>query len=713
MSWYLKRRDLLIPVLVAGGWLLSLLAIRPFGEYPVNDDWAYTHSVEVLFYQHKFFINQWPGMTLFSHILWGWAFCKLFGFSFLTLRISVIVLGVVGIFSAYHLTRLFTQNRLIVALATMLTAFNPFYFSLSASFMTDVGFTAVSTMTALLFTKYLFTGRTKFLCGAVVLCIVSVLMRQIGVLMPLAFIPALLLRRKFSFSNLLFSLLPGIISLSVLFLFSHWLSRQQTLPVDFGTISVIVTNFFSDFFYYLWERLGYIVFYVVTIAVPVSFFGFPELWRSATKRRKYLVLLIIVPLLFFVNNIFYTLPLGNVVFNFGIGPRTLKDTYYNLVDLYRIPKDLINVFNLFLLLSIVPFGFRLLDKTGRLIRLLRRQNTPPHELATLSIIVFIVLYAVFLIFNRTIFDRYFLPLYPFILILALPDGKWAPAKKHMYLSTVYLLLVAGFSLAATHDYHSWHKSRREAASFLSDRMKVPVSMIDGGFEFNGWTSRDHFRRKPGTNYTRFSKSFWFVDDDPYLVASTRLPGYQRLTGFPVSSFLPTRQDSVYVLSRIPFSRRSDIRFDLERVSPHDNFCYTADFAHVCLTSGILSSSVSYSGKQALLLRPSTESWMKARIGELSPLEKIVVSIWKYPAGSQTKIRASSSFSLFFDTYTSDNIVDTRGDGWVKIEIDLSIPPGFGRNRVDILVTNPGPSDGWVDDLQITRLAPQAIPEDGN
>jgi hypothetical protein len=42
----------------------------------------------------RFVYNGWPGMMLIPQIVWAAGFIKLFGFSFLVVRLSTVVLGV-------------------------------------------------------------------------------------------------------------------------------------------------------------------------------------------------------------------------------------------------------------------------------------------------------------------------------------------------------------------------------------------------------------------------------------------------------------------------------------------------------------------------------------------------------------------------------------------------------------------------------------------
>lgn len=59
---------------------------NPVGEFPINDIWSYTIAVKRLLVEGEFHPLSWTSATLLTHVLWGSLFCKVFGFSFTTLR---------------------------------------------------------------------------------------------------------------------------------------------------------------------------------------------------------------------------------------------------------------------------------------------------------------------------------------------------------------------------------------------------------------------------------------------------------------------------------------------------------------------------------------------------------------------------------------------------------------------------------------------------
>ena len=83
-------------------WAVAVYIVDPVGEFMVNDDFAYTIALEKLS-NEKTLGPTWlgpkgfgGGPALIAHLLWGKLFSKVFGNSFTILRISVLVVAVMG-----------------------------------------------------------------------------------------------------------------------------------------------------------------------------------------------------------------------------------------------------------------------------------------------------------------------------------------------------------------------------------------------------------------------------------------------------------------------------------------------------------------------------------------------------------------------------------------------------------------------------------------
>ena len=113
-------------MLVWGG---SLLIARPWGDFPLDDEWAYTIAVKRLLVSGDYRPADWGNMSLVTHVLWGALFSRLLGFSFMTLRISMLVMSLAGSIGTYVLIRDCQASRWVAVAGALALAFNPLYTS--------------------------------------------------------------------------------------------------------------------------------------------------------------------------------------------------------------------------------------------------------------------------------------------------------------------------------------------------------------------------------------------------------------------------------------------------------------------------------------------------------------------------------------------------------------------------------------------------------
>ena len=151
----------------------ALLLIDPFGDFPLNDDWSFARAVKTLITEGEFRPTDWTSMPLVTNVLWGALFCLPTGFSFDALRLSTIVSSLLGVIGTFLIMREIRLSRPIALITALTLAFNPIYFSLSNTFMTDVPFTTLGIITALFLARYLRTlSDIDLLCGAFIAAVI-------------------------------------------------------------------------------------------------------------------------------------------------------------------------------------------------------------------------------------------------------------------------------------------------------------------------------------------------------------------------------------------------------------------------------------------------------------------------------------------------------------------------------------------------------------
>src|SRR6202051_521092 len=96
------RRNILFCIALL---LLAAAVTDPRLEMGVNDDWSYAHTAREFASTGHIAYNGWAVAMLLPQIVWAAVFIKLFGFSFLILRLSTLVLGVFTVPILYYLGR--------------------------------------------------------------------------------------------------------------------------------------------------------------------------------------------------------------------------------------------------------------------------------------------------------------------------------------------------------------------------------------------------------------------------------------------------------------------------------------------------------------------------------------------------------------------------------------------------------------------------------
>lgn len=146
------------------------------------------------------------------------------------------------------------------------------------------------------------------------------------------------------------------------------------------------------------------------------------------------------------------------------------------------------------------------------------------------------------------FDRYLIFLVPLSLMLisvsTINRGDVQMSPILVYSGSFILLLWGLFTVGATHDYLSWNRTRWQALNSLVKEYQVPPNSIDGGFEFNGWyLYQPNYQKTP-------NKSWWWVDQDDYIISFGPLANYEEIKRYSFSKWLPFGPENILVLQKI-------------------------------------------------------------------------------------------------------------------------------------------------------------------
>ena len=98
-------------IIISFLWFSAIIIINPIGEFPLNDDWAYSLNVYHLSQEGKLILSDWPAMSLIAQVLWGALVTGVFGFSFTVLRFSTLFVGLFTVILFYKILINATSNK--------------------------------------------------------------------------------------------------------------------------------------------------------------------------------------------------------------------------------------------------------------------------------------------------------------------------------------------------------------------------------------------------------------------------------------------------------------------------------------------------------------------------------------------------------------------------------------------------------------------------
>ncbi|MGE0744757.1 MAG: ArnT family glycosyltransferase [Rhodospirillales bacterium] len=550
--------DRVLPALVAIVFIVLVGLAGPGGDFPLNDDWSYAWSVRELHDEGRLAFTDWVSMPLVAQVLWGWLFTLPAGFSFTALRLSTVVLAVVGGLAVYALVRMASGRRDVATVAALTVLTTPLFFVLSVSFMTDVPSAALMLLGVLLFARDLDEPHGLDYAIAVLACLAATLVRQVALAVPIAYAVAAVYRDGWAPLRLLRAVFPAVLCVGAFVGWSLaidlWLGRPALYDVQSQRLLLTLGD--------LERTLLQVALNVTTMSITVGLFVLPAvlcvaapLWRrlAATFASPGLVLGFLVALLAIpIANLTQGLPLlGNILFDFGLGPRTLKDHYILQLTVPTAAPDwlwpLLTALGMAGAAALIAALAAAIKRAAQLGRL---GVTRPRASVELFVAATLLVYVLPLSLTP-IFDRY--TLIPIALgCILIPMVALAPGGVAVGAARVGAGVVAGlaavvplawFSVAATHDYLAWNRARWAALErVMADRGATPWQ-IDGGFEFNGWYLHDQAQY----GSTAPKRSWWWVSDDRYVASFKPMPGYETILRAPYRSWL-WREDRAILVS---------------------------------------------------------------------------------------------------------------------------------------------------------------------
>lgn len=676
-------------------WLAVACFINPIGEFPLNDDWAYTHNV-VSILNGNFELSDWPAMTLISQTLYGVVWCKIFGFSFSILRISVLTIGLAGLFLLYHWFLQLTKNKKQALLISFTLTFNPIYFSLCYTFMTDVPFLVSCIAAAYCYYKYFNGRKLNTFFYATFFSAIATMIRQPGLLLPASF---LLLNLFFYKQNLkiLFIAAISLLGISaVLFGYQHYIKSIGQIPESYSSVSLIFRALQKPGYGILFfKRIAALSFFYGLFLLPVVTILTPYWWKTSSKRLKIAAVcvasLILIPTFIYIQKF----PIGNVFYNLGLGPKVLKDSYWRINLSPVFP-----VFVLWIIYIVGAIGSFLLTFSivAAINQFILKQWKDQALRWHLFIFIILLGYFWFLMFGNYFFDRYFLPILFFLPFFLIPATFKVPQINNWIASGILGIMIL-FSVAATHDYLSWNKAKWTGLNKLS-LAGISPNQIDGGFEFNGWYKTG--KRNPEDPS---KKSWYFVDDDKYVVSFGPICNYHTIDKHSYFSYLTLSTNNIYVKER-------DHLFDSLIVTCNTELLNKDSSLFISSNPDILFKNIetrykeeAHTGKCCILTNKTLPYSLTTTLREIEPCQTIKICVWtRYNHGQAGIVIASPDMKQLFKSKSPE--AGSGSNQWQQFCFEYKIPSNYTETQLTIFLWNHGGKKALFDDLEILILKPK-------
>lgn len=500
----LYPRDGVICALVMAG---CILLAWPFLEMGFLDDWSYIKTTEVFARTGHFVYNGWATASLGWQVLWGALFIKIFGFSFVHVRLSTLPVAMASVYLFHQILVRFGISRGNAVFGGLCFALSPPFFAMSASFMTDVP-GVFCTFLCLYFCQRAISATADrialgWLCLAAVTNVAGGTVRQTAWLGVLVIVPSALwlLRRR---CVLLWGgTLIWLISAAGVFALMRWFDRQPwflppRIPAHFLAPAELRYTVLREAAHASQSLLC-----TLLLLLPLLVAWWP-MARFEPRRR--------LLWLFAISSVLVTILLAegtkHGVLDYFLAPWLAGVLEYFATGYTVIPgsrptslghwqRTVITAF----VLGTALVLFANLYSVLRNRRQLKKTDTAAWLRIFWLLIPFTVVYFGTLVIRGISdpwFDRYLIPLEAvgivFLLryyqdfIAACRGATHAAFSIGSFpaVSSLALLVFTYAAVAGTHDWFAVFRARLQAAEEVR-RAGVPRTAILGGFEYDGWT----------------------------------------------------------------------------------------------------------------------------------------------------------------------------------------------------------------------------------
>jgi len=524
---------------------LAIVAmVQPRGDFPLNDDWAYAHSVGWLLDEGRIRLSDWVGNNLVPQTLAGAAVSSVAGFSFEALRHLTQAVALAAAGAAYFWFRSARFAPAAALAATLAIVAFPAWPVLANSYMTDLYGFALALPAAAFFLKALETPARGALVLATAFSVAGVLERQVILVIPLAFLVAWLwTRRPLHARAVATGAAPFAVAMAAEVAYELYLLHGPGLP---GGQRMVQGRIADMTLKALTNTDGMTTWVLGNFAEICAYLGLFAVgwlaWQPGAASRRAVRWAFAAGLAIaaaaFALSWFPPYRAGYVIDRAGIGPLLLYDATRGFAPLDRSAGFLWPALALAGAFATAALGVAIATRIVEVVRE-RREADPVLVFALAATFAYLAPLVL-----TDYGDRHLLYALPFLFVLWARSGANASGARRS-LAALWIAGAIVVSSMATRDYFSWNRARWDAIR-MAERLGANADTIDGGFEYNADRRfEEHpWKAVPG-------KSWWFVTDDRYVVAFSPVPGYDVVETWKVPHWLPRSPAEVRLLRRKP------------------------------------------------------------------------------------------------------------------------------------------------------------------
>ena len=529
-----KTKSLYIPILVL--ILIYILLgyfLFSFENYPVDDDWSYIKIAETFHHTGKMQFTPWTAMSLVFQVWWGTCFTKFLGYSIEILRLSTLVISLLGLIFIYLLLRELKYTWQTGFLIVLLILFNPFSFPLNFTFFTDHYFLSLLFICTYFYYKAFKDDKDIYLLIASLVASFAILVRQNGILIPLSVFVYLLIRDQSLKTIIRKGLIILVIPLITFITFTYWLNVIHGPTSEYiKQTDKLLENLRKPYLFLIklvW-RPFLILEYMGFCLLPLSFSLLPKV-KELFSRKHYFLLLLFCLAGYTYYLVFEHIGLYSSVDLFLGGFSYAYISEYGYRDFLSILFFFCQILD-FLSVASIVYLIYLLIKYRKSIREKFNLASPHFLILCIGIFQFL-----FLLTTLHKFSRYYLILIPFFIIPILEITKHIRINKKTFIPL--LIAYAFFSFAITQDFMNWNQYKWQAANQLKDK-GIPLQKISAGFAWDAWHYCQYSLEHPYEIAPQKGDIPWWIEDlipviDPhYIISNSPVP-----TGFEFFNYFDT------------------------------------------------------------------------------------------------------------------------------------------------------------------------------